>query len=135
MFFLIKKGRINIEYIYDKEGSLIQTIGNNNKIYEYDAFNQLKAVNRVTNVKRESIANETGMKRGKTSSNAFINYEYSPLGWRESKTVKSSEENYTEKYYYLGANIFETRKERGSNGNEMGMNRGSNANKTRIKRE
>ena len=68
----------------------------------------------------------SSLRRQGTSFNdlsAEISFEYSPLGWRESKTVKSSEENYTENYYYLGANIFETYKERGSNANKTGMNR------------
>jgi hypothetical protein len=33
------------------------TKGRENKIYEYDAFNQLKAVNGVTNVKRVLMVN------------------------------------------------------------------------------
>ena len=63
---LTNNEELTTHYFYDKQGNLIMTKGRENKKYEYDAFNQLKAVNGVTNVKRESIANETGMKREKT---------------------------------------------------------------------
>ncbi|MFA5480715.1 MAG: RHS repeat-associated core domain-containing protein, partial [Candidatus Muiribacteriota bacterium] len=105
---------LTTHYFYDKQGNLIMTKGRENKKYEYDAFNQLKAVNRVEGYRLNELknpSNSSNSMNSMNSSNSFISFEYSPLGWRESKTVKTSEENYTEKYYYLGANIFETRKE------------------------